>query len=88
MIEAWFSSSEMMTSPSPTSTGMTPALQVKPLWKTTAASVCLKRASRSSSSRCRGMVPMIVRTAPVPAPQRSVAWTVAAFRRGSSHSPR
>ena len=41
-----------------------PALAVKPLWKTTAASVCLNAASRRSSSMWIAIVPAIVRTEP------------------------
>ena len=41
-----------------------PALAVKPLWNTTAASVRLNAASRRSSSMCIAIVPAIVRTEP------------------------
>ena len=47
---------------------MTPVLAVKPDWKVSTASTCLKVASRASSSSCRLIVPAMVRTAPEPAP--------------------
>ena len=43
MMLAWFSSSETMVSSRPSSAATVPALAAKPLWKTTAASVSLKR---------------------------------------------
>ena len=53
----------------PNSTAATvPALAAKPLWKTTAASVCLKAASFSSSAMWMSMVPAMGRTDPVPTP--------------------
>ena len=52
MIEAWFSSSEMMKSSLPSSAETVPAFAVNPDWKTTQASTFLKRAIFSSSSMC------------------------------------
>ena len=57
-----------MTSSRPRSDATVPALAVKPLWNTTAASVRLKAASRRSSSMCSAIVPAIGRTDPVPTP--------------------
>ena len=59
-----------MTSSRPSSDATVPALAVKPLWKTTAASVRLNAASRRSSSMCSAIVPAIGRTDPVPTPKR------------------
>ena len=66
MIEAWLSSSLTIRSPSSVMVGMTPLLAVKPDWKVSVASACLKAARRRSSSSCSSMVPAIVRTAPLP----------------------
>ena len=68
MMLAWFSSSEMMTSSFVRIDETVPALAVKPLWKTTTASVCLNSASRRSSSMWMAIVPAIVRTEPEPTP--------------------
>ena len=88
MMLAWFSASLTITAPSGARMGMTPVLQVKPDWKVSTASTCLKSASRASSSSCRLMVPAIVRTAPEPAPYRSTA-SIAAWRsRGWVFRPR
>ena len=73
MIEAWFSSSLTIRSCSVVIVGMTPLLAVKPDWKTSVASVCLKAASRRSSSSWISMVPAIVRTAPLPTPSSRTA---------------
>ena len=50
-----------------------PAFAVKPLWKTTTASVFLNAASRRSSSMWISIVPAMVRTAPEPTPNCSMA---------------
>ncbi len=68
MMLAWFNSSEMTTSSLVRIDDTVPALAVKPLWKTTAASVFLKSASRRSSSMWTAMVPAMVRTDPEPTP--------------------
>ena len=68
MMLAWFSSSETMTSSRPRIDETVPALAVKPLWKTTAASVRLNSASFRSSSMWMSMVPAMVRTEPDPTP--------------------
>ncbi len=73
MMEAWFSSSEMMKSSLPRTADTVPALAVKPDWKTTDASTFLKRAIFSSSSMWIFMVPAMVRTAPEPTPYFLVA---------------
>ena len=73
MMLAWFSASETTTSSFVRMAETVPALAVKPLWKTTTASVCLNSASRRSSSTCMAIVPAIVRTEPVPTPKRSSA---------------
>ena len=49
---------------------MAPRLAQKPDWNEMAASASLKRASRSSSSRCSCVVPAMVRTAAGPTPSR------------------
>ncbi len=67
---------------------MTPVLQVKPDWKVSTASTCLKSASRASSSSWRLMVPAMVRTAPEPAPKRSTASMAASRSRGWVFRPR
>ena len=88
MMLAWFSASLTITAPSGARMGMTPVLQVKPDWKVSTASTCLKPASRASSSSCRLMVPAIVRTAPEPAPYRSIASIAARRSRGWVFRPR
>ena len=78
MIEAWFSSSEMTISSFVRMLDKTPWLVVKPDWNTRAASVFLKAASFFSSRSCIVIVPAMVRTDPVPAPNSSIA-SFAAF---------
>ena len=88
MMLAWFSSSETMRSPSCISVDTTPTFAVYPDWKTRAASVDLNRARRVSSSRCRDIVPAMVRTAPGPAPNSSIARQAAATTFGCVVRPR
>ena len=88
MIEAWLSASETIRSGSDATTGMTPVLQVKPDWKVSVASTCLKRASSASSSSWSAIVPEIVRTAPEPAPKRRSASSDASISRGCVFRPR
>ena len=68
--------------------GPLPALDAKPLWKTTTASVCLNSASRRSSSMCIAMVPEMLRTAPDPTPNRSTASMAFCLSRGWVVRPR
>ncbi len=68
MMEAWFSRSEKITSSLPTSAGIVPRLAVKPDWKVMTSSAPLNFARRFSSSRCRSVVPAMVRTAAGPTP--------------------
>ena len=65
-----------------------PALAVKPLWNTTAASVRLKAASRRSSSMCSAIVPAIGRTDPVPTPNARTASSARSRSAGCVVSPR
>ena len=88
MMLAWLSASDTMTAPSGARIGITPVLQVKPDWKVSVASTCLKSASRASSSSCRLIVPAMVRTAPDPAPNRSTARMAASRSRGCVFRPR
>ena len=88
MIEAWLSWSETIRSGSPATTGMTPVLQVKPDWKVSTASTCLKAARAASSSSWRLIVPEIVRTAPEPAPKRRAAFAAASTSHGCVFNPR
>ncbi len=73
MMLAWLSASLTMTAPSGARIGMTPVFAVNPDWNVSTASVCLKVASRCSSSSWSDIVPAMVRTAPDPAPKRSTA---------------
>ena len=57
-MEAWFSSSEMIKQPLPTRAGKAEALVWKPMEKTMEASLPTKRATRSSISTCRSVVPV------------------------------
>ncbi len=67
---------------------MTPVLAVKPDWKVSTAGVPLKSASSASSASCMDIVPAIVRTAPLPAPNSRTASSAAARIRGWWVSPR
>ena len=88
MMLAWFSSSDTTTSSLPRMAETVPALAAKPLWKTTTASVCLNSARRRSSSMWIAIVPAIVRTDPVPTPNRRVASIARSRSRGCVVSPR
>jgi len=88
MIEAWFSSSVKMTSSFPIRRGITARFVFNPDWTERAASVPLKWASFSSSSRWRLIVPAIERTAPGPTPYSSIARFAASASRGSLANPR
>ncbi len=89
MMLAWLSSSEIRRSCSALiSDWQTATFVVKPDWKTSAASVPLNCASRVSSSSCRVMVPMMVRTAAEPTPYFLVAASAASTRRGWVVRPR
>ncbi len=88
MIDAWFSWSETITSSFDRIAATVPAFAVNPDWNISASSACLKSANRRSSSRCRDIVPAIVRTAPLPAPSSSAAFDAASFTRGWFASPR
>ena len=88
MMLAWLRASETITAPSPARIGITPVLAVKPDWKVSTASTCLKSASRRSSSSWRLMVPAMVRTAPDPAPNRRTASMAASRSLGCVLSPR
>ena len=88
MMLAWFSSSEMMASSRVRIDDTVPAFDVKPLWKTTTASVCLNSASRRSSSMCIAIVPEMLRTAPDPTPNCSMASIAFCFSLGWVVSPR
>ena len=88
MMEAWFSWSLTITSSLVRIAATVPAFDVKPDWNISASSACLKSANRRSSSRCIDIVPAIVRTAPVPAPNVSAASDAARFSRGWFARPR
>ena len=88
MIEAWFSSSETITSLAVEIAGIVPAFAVNPPLKTSTASVRLKRARRSSNSSWTLIVPPIHRTAPAPTPHRSIAVCAAATTFGWFARPR
>ncbi len=68
MMLAWLSSSEKIASSLPTSAGMVARLALKPDWKVMAASTALNSVRRRSNSRCRSIVPAMVRTAAGPMP--------------------
>ena len=68
MMLAWFSSSEMMTSSSPRKVAVSPVLAVQHETYVSAASVPMKEAIFSSSSRWTAKVPQMNRTEAVPAP--------------------
>ena len=78
MIEAWLSASETIRSVSPVIVGMTPVLAVKPDWKVRTAGTSLNAASSASSASWMAIVPAIVRTAPLPAPNSRTASSAAA----------
>ncbi len=88
MMLAWFSSSDTTASCRLRIADTVPAFAVNPLWKTTAASVCLKAARRRSSSSCTASVPAIVRTDPAPTPNCRVASRAASHSRGCVVRPR
>ena len=88
MIDAWYSSSETMTSSRVRIAETVPAFAAKPDGNISAASAPLNAANRRSSSRCTDVVPAIERTAPLPAPNSLAASAAASFIRGSPHSPR
>ena len=88
MIDAWLSRSLTITSSFVRIAATVPAFAVKPDWNMRAAGACLNAANRSSSSRCNVICPAIVRTAPVPAPQRRAASDAARFIRGWFARPR
>ena len=63
-------------------------LAVKPDWKVRTAGTSLNAASSASSASCIDIVPAIVRTAPLPAPNSRTAATAASHTRGWWVSPR
>ena len=88
MIEAWFSSSETITSSRVRIAETVPAFAANPDGNINAASAPLNAANRRSNSKCNDIVPAIDRTAPEPAPYVRAASAAASFIRGSPHSPR
>ena len=88
MIEAWLSESETIRSVSPVIVGITPVFAVNPDWNVRTAGTSLKAASSSSSASCIDIVPAIVRTAPLPAPNSRTAASAASHTRGWWVSPR
>ena len=88
MMLAWHSRSQRKTSPGRVRQAMAPALVRKPVGWTTAPALPVKRASRSSSSWCRVMLPQRKREPPGPLPQRRMARAAAASTRRSWVRPR
>ncbi len=77
-----------MKSSLPSTEATVPAFAVKPLWKTTVASVRLNPARRRSSSMWIAIVPAIVRTDPDPTPSVRVASSAASRSFGCVVRPR
>ena len=78
MIDAWFSSSEHMSTPGAPNVVRTPRFVANPVGKSTARSVPFQSASAVSRSACTGREPTIRRAEPDPAPHRSSAACAAA----------